>query len=50
MPTNPENLVKIGLVGSEISLLQAIIKKDEAEKKKVTVVKHKSRSAFSLAS
>jgi len=27
MSTNPENLVKIGLAGSEISWLQAIIKK-----------------------
>jgi len=26
---NPENLVEIGLVGSEMSLLQAIIKKEE---------------------
>jgi len=34
MPTNPENLVKIALIGSEISLLHAIIKKDEAETKK----------------
>jgi len=32
MSTNPENLVKIGLVVSEISLLQAIVKK---EKKKM---------------
>jgi len=29
MSTNPENLVKIGLVGSEISLLQAIVKKQK---------------------
>jgi len=28
MPTIPENLVKIGLLVSEISLLQAIIKKE----------------------
>ena len=34
MSTNPENLKKIRLVGSEISLLQAM-------KKKVTAVKHK---------
>jgi len=31
--TNPENLVKIGLIVSEISLLQAIVKKDEERKK-----------------
>jgi len=29
MSTNPENLVKIDLVGSEISLLQAIVKNVE---------------------
>jgi len=29
MSTKPENLVRIGLVGSEISLLQMIMKKDE---------------------
>ena len=28
MPTTPENFVKIGLVVSEISLLQAIVKKE----------------------
>jgi len=28
MSTNPENLVKIGLVVSEISLLQTIVKKE----------------------
>jgi len=28
MSINPENLVKIGLVGSAISLLQAIVKKE----------------------
>jgi len=28
MSTNPENLVKIALAGSEISLLQAIVKKE----------------------
>ena len=28
LSTNPENLVKIGLVNSEISLLQAIVKKE----------------------
>jgi len=39
MSTNPENLVKIGLVVSEISLLQAIVKKEK--KKKVTEAKHK---------
>jgi len=34
--TNPENLVKISLIGSEISkitLLQAIVKKEEKNKK-----------------
>jgi len=31
--TKPENLVKIGLVGSEISLLQAIVKKEERKMK-----------------
>jgi len=39
MPTIPEILVKIGLVVSEISLLQAIVKKeddDERKGKKVT--------------
>ena len=39
MSTNSENLVKIGLVVSEISLLQAIVKKEK--KKKVTEAKHK---------
>jgi len=33
MFTIPENLVKIGSVVSEISLLQAIVKKEEEEKK-----------------
>jgi len=32
MSINPENLVKIGLVGSEISLLQVMVKKDEQER------------------
>jgi len=32
MSTIPENLVKIGLVISEISLLQAIVKKEEDER------------------
>jgi len=37
MPTIPENLVKIGLVVSEISMLQAIVKKEkERIEKKVT--------------
>jgi len=36
MSTIPENLVKVGLVVSEISLLQAIVKKDERQGKKVT--------------
>jgi len=51
MSTNPENLVKIGLVGWEISLLRAIVKKMEMKKrKKVTAVKHKlARPASSLA-
>jgi len=31
MSTNPENLVKIDLVGSEISLLQALVKKKQKE-------------------
>jgi len=34
MSTNPENLVRIGLVGWEISLLQAIVKKMEMMKKR----------------
>jgi len=37
LSTNPENLVTIGVAGSEISLLQAIVKKerkkDEKERK-----------------
>jgi len=33
MSTNPENLVKIGLVDSEISLLQALVKKEKKTKK-----------------
>jgi len=37
--TIPENLVKIGLVVSEISLLQAIVKKEERIGKKVTSAK-----------
>jgi len=41
MSTTHENLVKIGIVVSEISLLQAIVKKEEEEEeerigKKVT--------------
>jgi len=36
MSNTPENLVKIGLVFSEISLLQAIVKKEETIGKKVT--------------
>jgi len=32
MSTKAENLVKIGLVVSEISLLQAIVKKEDDEK------------------
>ena len=53
MSTNPENLVKIGEVCSEISLLRAIVRKkddEDDEKKKVTAVKHKlARPACSLA-
>jgi len=30
---NPENLVKVDLVGCEISLLQAIVKKEKKEEK-----------------
>jgi len=41
MSTTPENLVKIGLVVCEISLLQAIVKKKERRGKKVTKAKHK---------
>jgi len=41
MTINSENFVKIGLVGSEISLLQAIVKEMKLMKKKVTAVKHK---------
>jgi len=33
MSTNPENLVKIGQTDSEISLLQAIVKKYEDDEK-----------------
>jgi len=36
MSTIPENFVKIGLVVSEISLLQAVVKKEERIGKKVT--------------
>jgi len=32
MSTIPENLVKIGLLVSEIALLQAIVKREEEEK------------------
>ena len=32
MSTTPENLVKIGLVVSEISLLQVIVKKEKERK------------------
>jgi len=39
MSTDPENLVTIGLVGSEISLLQAIVK----EKTKMKMVKKKEK-------
>jgi len=47
MSTNRKNLVKIGLVGSEIYLLQAIVKK--MMPKKVTAVKHQlARRASSL--
>jgi len=38
-----ENLVKIGLVGSKISLLQAVVKKIK-KRKKVTAVEHKLAS------
>ena len=49
-----ENLVKIGLVGYKISLVQAIVKKDEDEndkkRKKVTAVEHNlARPVSSLA-
>jgi len=37
MSTNPENLVKIGLVGSEISLFH--LKK--RKRKKITIAEHK---------
>ena len=40
MSTIPENLVKIGLVVSKISLLQAIVKKEERRGKKVTAALH----------
>jgi len=33
MSTNPENLVKIGLAVSEISLLQAIVKKEDDDER-----------------
>ena len=36
MSINPENLVKIGLVVSEIYLLKAIVRKEERIGKKVT--------------
>jgi len=43
--TTPEKLTKIGLVVSEISLLQAIVKKEKKKKdrrgKKVTAAQHK---------
>jgi len=39
--TIPENLVKIGLVVSEISLLQAIVRKKKMMMKEVTEAKHK---------
>jgi len=39
MSTDPENLVTIGLVGSEIPLLQAIVK----EKMKMKMVKKKEK-------
>jgi len=44
MSSTPENLVKIGLVVSEISLLQAIVKKEERRGKKVTSALHKPAS------
>jgi len=34
MSTTPENLVKIGLVASEISLLQATVKKGKSNRSK----------------
>jgi len=34
MSTNPENVVKIGLVGSDIYVLQTIVKKMMKEKRK----------------
>ena len=41
MSTSPENLVKIDLVDSEISLLQTIIKKEKEKRKKETAAEHK---------
>jgi len=40
MSINPENLVKIGLVVSEISLIQVIVKKEDDERS-ITEAKHK---------
>jgi len=34
MSTNSENLMKIGLLGSEISLLQAIVKIEDRKERK----------------
>jgi len=44
MSTTPENFVKIGLDVSDTSLLQAIVKKDDVERrgKKVTAAEHES--------
>jgi len=41
MSTNPENLMKIGLVDSEISLLQTVVKKEKERRRKVTAEEHK---------
>jgi len=43
MSTNSENLMKIGLVVSEISLLQAIVKKMKKQQQNII------QPAFSLA-
>ena len=45
MSTNPENLVKIVLVGSESLLLQAIVKKEDEDDEKESSI----QPAFSLA-
>jgi len=42
---HPENLVKIGLVVSEISLLQTVVKNKKMMMKEVTEAKHKPMPA-----